>query len=92
MKITTFLKNNIVYLDGGMGSLLQASGLKAGEFPERWNITNKSVITDIQKSYFDSGSNVINTNTFGANILKFSYTELENIIKYAVKNAKNARK
>ena len=92
MKITTFLKNNIVYLDGGMGSLLQASGLKAGEFPERWNITNKSVITDIHKSYFDSGSNVINTNTFGANILKFSYTELENIIKYAVKNAKNARK
>ncbi len=92
MKITTFLKNNIVYLDGGMGSLLQASGLKAGEFPERWNITNKSVITDIHKSYFDSGSNVINTNTFGANILKFSYAELENIIKYAVKNAKKARK
>ena len=73
MKFTTFLKNNIVFLDGGMGSLLQANGLKAGEFPERWNITHKNVICDIHKSYFDGGCNVVNTNTFGANLLKFSH-------------------
>ncbi len=91
MKFKDFLKNNIVYLDGGMGTLLQMSGLKAGEHPERWNITHPEVIVDIQKSYFDAGSNVVCTNTFGANSLKFSNEELEETIVAAVQNAKSAR-
>jgi len=86
-----FLKDNTVLLDGGMGTLLQAKGLKAGEHPERWNITHADIITDIQRSYFDAGSNVVCTNTFGANALKFDANELEDIVAAAVKNAKTAR-
>lgn len=91
MNFREFLKNNIVYLDGGMGTLLQASGLKPGEHPERWNITHPDVITKIHKDYFDAGSNVVCTNTFGANSLKFDDNELENIVMAAVFNAKTAR-
>ena len=49
------------------------------------------VLIDIHKAYFDAGSNVVCTNTFGANCLKFADDELEQIIKAAVANAKKAR-
>ena len=90
MKITDYLKQNILTLDGGMGTLLQEQGLSAGELPESWNITHKDEITAIHRAYFDAGSNVVNTNTFGANSLKFSDEELEAIVKAAVENAKRA--
>lgn len=92
MNIRDFIKNNIVYLDGGMGTLLQKSGLQPGELPEHWNISHPKVIREIHKDYYDSGSNVVNTNTFGANTLKFSIDELDEIICHAVKNADEARK
>lgn len=92
MNIHDFIKNNIVYLDGGMGTLLQKSGLQPGELPEHWNISHPEVIREIHKNYYDSGSNVVNTNTFGANTLKFSIDELDEIICHAVKNADEARK
>ena len=92
MNFKEYLKDNIVYLDGGMGTLLQAQGLAPGEYPERWNITHPEIITNIHKDYFDAGSNVVCTNTFGANILKFSEEELEEIIKAAIENANEARK
>lgn len=92
MNIRDFIKNNIVYLDGGMGTLLQKSGLQPGELPERWNISHPEVIREIHKNYYDSGSNVVNANTFGANTLKFSIDELDKIICHAVKNADEARK
>lgn len=92
MNIRDFIKNNIVYLDGGMGTLLQKSGLQPGELPEHWNISHPEVIREIHKNYYDSGSNVVNTNTFGANTLKFSIDELDEIICHAVKNADEARK
>lgn len=91
MNIRDFIKNNIVYLDGGMGTLLQKSGLQPGELPEKWNISHPEIICDIHKSYYDSGSNVVNTNTFGANILKFSREELDEIIRHAVENAARAK-
>lgn len=91
MNVLEYLKNNIVYLDGGMGTLLQKRGLKPGELPERWNISNPDVIADIQRAYFDAGSNIICTNTFGANSLKFGDDELKDIIEAAIANAKRAR-
>lgn len=91
MNFKHYLENNIVYLDGGMGTLLQDSGLKPGEYPEHWNISHPEVITKIHKDYYDAGSNVVSTNTFGANILKFEAEELEEIIKAAFENAKAAR-
>lgn len=91
MKVLDYLKENIVYLDGGMGTLLQKRGLKPGELPERWNISHPDVIVDIQKSYFDAGTNIICTNTFGANSIKFGDEELESIICAAIDNARKAR-
>ena len=91
MDILSYLKENILILDGGMGTLLQARGLMPGEYPESWNLSHPDIITEIHKSYFDAGSNVVNTNTFGANILKFNHDELKEIIAAAVENAKNAK-
>lgn len=91
MNFKEFFKDNILILDGGMGTLLQQKGLAAGEQPECWNITHPDVITAIHKSYFDAGSNVVCTNTFGANLLKFNEAELEQIIAAAVDNANVAR-
>ena len=91
MKFSDFLNNNIVCLDGGMGTLLQEKGLPIGELPERWNLTHADVITDIHTEYFDAGSNVVSANTFGANGLKFSDEELDGIISAAFYNAKKAR-
>lgn len=92
MDFREFLKNNTVLLDGGMGTLLQEKGLMPGEHPERWNISHPKVIREIHKAYFDAGSNVVCTNTFGANVLKFCEDELEEIIKAAIHNADEARK
>ena len=91
MNFREFLANNNVILDGGMGTLLQAAGLPVGELPELWNVTHADVITAIHKDYYDAGSNVVNTNTFGANGLKFSDAELDTVIKAAVENARRAR-
>lgn len=91
MDVREYIKNNITLLDGGMGTLLQAAGLKPGEYPERWNISHPQVIVNLQKAYFDAGSNIVCTNTFGANGLKFEKKELEEIIRAAVSNAKLAR-
>lgn len=91
MNVLEYLQQNIVILDGAMGTQLQKRGIKPGELPEEWNITHEEDIIEIQKSYFDSGSNIVNTNTFGANSLKFSQDKLEEIIKKAVYCAKEAR-
>ncbi|MBQ7836686.1 MAG: homocysteine S-methyltransferase family protein [Clostridia bacterium] len=91
MDFREFLKSNIVCLDGGMGTLLQKKGLRAGEYPEIWNMTRPDVIREIHKAYYDAGSNVVNTNTFGANMLKFSPDELDEIVRTAIDNAKWAR-
>ena len=90
MKILDYLKENFIYLDGGMGTLLQARGLESGEMPETWNIDYPEVITDIHRSYFDAGCNVVLANTFGANTLKFDPNYLDRIIGAAIENAKIA--
>lgn len=90
MKLSAFLNNNVVLLDGGMGTLLQAAGLPAGEAPETWNLTHPEEIVKAHRAYFDAGSNVVNTNTFGANVLKFKEPQLEEIVKAAVNNARAA--
>jgi len=91
MTILEHLNGDKLYLDGGMGTLLQAQGLKSGEHPELWNISRPDVIREIHKAYYDAGSNVVCTNTFGANLLKFSEEKLYEIIAAAVENASAAR-
>ncbi len=91
MDIRRYARDNIILLDGGMGTLLQEKGLLPGEYPERWNVTHSDIIVDIHKAYFDAGSNVVNTNTFGANLLRFSTEELEQVVESAVANARQAK-
>ena len=90
MDVLAYIKNSITLLDGGMGTLLQAAGLQPGEMPERWNLTRPDEIVRVHRAYFDAGSNIVNTNTFGANCLKFSEDELDETVKAAVKNARAA--
>ena len=90
MNFRTYLQENLVILDGGMGTLLQKAGLAPGELPERWNLTHADEVVAIHRAYYDAGSNVVNTNTFGANSLKFSAEELDDIIRAALENARRA--
>lgn len=86
------LKENFLFFDGAMGTMLQNSGLKTGELPEELNITNPEIIYNIHKEYLNAGANIITTNTFGANKLKLinsSYT-VDGLITAGVKNAKKA--
>lgn len=91
MQFKEYLKDNVILLDGGTGTLLQEAGLPVGELPERWNITHPQIIVDVHRAYFDAGSNVVCTNTFGANTLKFSGDELDEIVRLAVENARKAQ-
>ena len=90
MNVLDYVKSNILLLDGGTGTLLQKRGLKSGESPERWGVEHSSEMVEIHKEYFDAGSNVVNTNTFGANSLHYSDSELEEIIKQAIINVRTA--
>lgn len=87
--IREYMKNHLVYLDGGMGTLLQKRGLKPGELPESWNESHPDVIADIHRAYFDAGSNIGTANTFGANSLKFTDEQLETYITAAIRNVRN---
>ena len=91
MDFRQFLKENIVRLDGGMGTLLQAEGLAPGEKPERWNLTHPDAVTAIHRAYYEAGSHVVSANTFGANTLHFSPEELEQIVAAAVANARRGQ-
>ena len=91
MDILELLKQGAVYLDGGMGTLLQSRGLKPGERPEMWNLTRPEEITAIHRAYFEAGSHVVCANTFGANSLHFPGAELEPVVAAALANARAAR-
>ena len=60
-----------LFFDGGTGTILQEKGLKGGELPERWNLTRPEDIIDLHCGYLQAGCDIFNTNTFGANALKF---------------------
>ena len=91
MDFRAFLQENIVRLDGGMGTLLQQQGLQAGERPEAWNLTHPDAITAIHRAYYAAGSHVVSTNTFGANTLHYTAEELDAVIGAAVANARAAQ-
>lgn len=93
MNLLGQIKERIVYCDGGMGSLLQAEGLQAGELPGTWNITRPEVLLKIHRAYLDAGADIITANTFGADSLKYhdqtEYTT-EQIVRAAIRIAKRA--
>ena len=64
------LGKETVLFDGGMGTQLQAKGLKGGELPEMWNLEHPEIVYELQKAYVDAGCEILKTNTFGGNALK----------------------
>lgn len=87
-----FKQSNTILLDGGMGTMLQAAGLKLGARPEELNITDPALIEGIHEQYAAAGSRIINANTFGASAHKLAgsaYT-LEQIITAGIENCKRA--
>ncbi|MBQ4036723.1 MAG: homocysteine S-methyltransferase family protein [Clostridia bacterium] len=92
MNFSEFLKDNVVLLDGGMGTLLQAQGLKAGESPVLWNLTHPEAVYRVHRAYFEAGANVVCTNTFGANLYHFSEEELEKTVAAALELAHRAKR
>ena len=90
MNFKAFLNNHIVALDGAMGTQLQAAGLKLGELPEEWNISHSDVIEGIHRAYFAAGADVVYSNTFGANALKFG-ERTEEVVYAGVACALRAR-
>jgi len=87
-----FRQSNTILLDGGMGTMLQAAGLKLGARPEELNITDPALIEGIHGQYAAAGSRIVNANTFGASAHKLAgsaYT-LEQIITAGIENCKRA--
>ena len=90
-KIMEEISRRKVFCDGGMGSLLQAKGLKAGELPETWNVLRPEILREIHKAYLEAGCDIVTTNTFGANRLKYPAGgpfDLKEIIEAAEDNAR----
>ena len=79
-----------LFCDGGTGSILQKMGLKGGELPETWNLTRPDDIRSLNRGYFEAGSNIVNTNTFGAN--RFKFDNVSDIVKAGVRLCQEARK
>ena len=87
-----FHQPKTILLDGGMGTMLQAAGMKLGTRPEDLNIENPELIRSIHAKYAAAGSRVVNANTFGASPHKLAdskYT-LEEVITAGIANCKQA--
>ncbi|MDR2266599.1 MAG: homocysteine S-methyltransferase family protein [Christensenellaceae bacterium] len=91
MNFIEFINSNRFYLDGGMGASLIDLGFDAND-AEKLNFEHPDVIIDVHDRFLQAGSNIIYTNTFGANSRKYSLSELERVIECAVDNAVKATK
>ena len=89
--VRELLRSGLVYLDGGMGTLLQKQGMKPGETPERWGLAHRETIRAIHQAYFDAGSHIVMANTFGVNPVRYDAETMEVMVKTAVEDAQKAR-
>lgn len=72
-----FNKNRIMFLDGGMGTLLAEKGWKPPMLPEEMNIEKPQIVKGIHRAYIEAGADIIETNTFGGSSLKLAHRGLE---------------
>ena len=89
-QLTQRLGKEWLFCDGGSGTYLQEHGLAGGELPETWNLSRPDIIEKMNRSYYEAGADIVNTNTFGANVLKFG-DKTDEIITAGVNIAKRAR-
>lgn len=76
MSFRELLGKELLFFDGATGTMLQALGLQPGELPELWNFTHAEKVQSVHEAYLNNGSNIIKSNTFGANRLKFKGTDV----------------
>jgi methionine synthase I (cobalamin-dependent) len=76
-EILELINERVVIFDGGMGSMIIDAGLGGGMAPELWNEKNPQQVENLHKTYYKAGSDVVQTNTFGANRLKLEANKLE---------------
>ncbi len=83
---------NPVILDGGMGTMLQAKGLKLGEYPELAALEHPDWVKEIHRAYVEAGAQILCANTFGANREKLRRTgkTVEEVIPASIALAKEA--
>ncbi len=86
------MENQLIFLDGAMGTMLQNSGLKPGEIPELLSITNPELLTDIHRRYIEAGTQIVYANTFGANRRKLQNTPytVDAVVSAAIHAARKA--
>ncbi|MDE5558853.1 MAG: homocysteine S-methyltransferase family protein [Ruminococcus sp.] len=91
-KLSSLLERKFVFLDGAMGTMLQAHGIQTEHVPELLNITNPEAIMKIHRMYAEAGSDIVYANTFGANRFKLENTgySVEEVIKAGINNAREA--
>ena len=70
--LTRLLQNGPVITDGAWGTELQARGLATGDFPDIWNLTHPDRVAEVARAYVEAGSQIILTNTFGANRIRMA--------------------
>ena len=94
MEIRERLEKERLFFDGGMGTMLQSAGLMPGELPELWNLSHADVIQGVHEAYIRAGAQIIKTNTFGCNGLKFGKAHgtpaVSTLVTAAVKLAQKA--
>lgn len=75
--IRELARERLVIYDGGMGTMLFAAGLVDGESPEPWNWEKPEVVDAVYRAYYEAGSDVVQTNTFGGTPIKLSERDLQ---------------
>ena len=71
-ELADLLRDHVVVLDGGMGSMLIAAGLPGGRAPEWWNLEHPDRVAAVHRAYVEAGSEIVHTNTFGANPVRLA--------------------
>ena len=87
--LQTILQNQIILMDGAMGTYFNRLHPEEGE-AESANISHPEWIKEIHKKYISAGAKLIRTNTFAVNHMLFGMEEIESNLAAAVKNAKEA--
>src|SRR5438045_9736407 len=72
--LNQLLASGPILTDGAWGTQLQARGLGLGEFPDLWNVKYPERVEQVARAYIKAGSQVILTNTFGANRIRLAET------------------
>ena len=86
------IRETRLYLDGGMGSMLQEAGLPEGVLPDVWGVQNPQGVQGVHRAYLRAGSRLLTTNTFGATAPKLAPYGLtpEEVMQAAVENVRQA--